>query len=198
MQNLLLLLLLFSSAVLNAQQRYAGAMALGPFRIDRDIPMKSLFDRLGRPSNVAGDVFCYQSEDGKAFLVLTRMVEAYDPKIAGVVTLSGFRNCIDKRPQTTPDELKAWKTDKGIGLGSDAEDVRKAYGKPSEEDKIEGTKYRWVIHGEFQGTAIYSKDGRPELGDAVLVYRGGADDLRTSEFGVRNGKVVWIVLSKNE
>jgi|SRR5450631_1354525 hypothetical protein len=197
MQNLLLFLLLFSSAVVTSQQTYSGAMALGPFRIDRDVSMKSLFDRLGRPSNVAGDVFCYQSEDGKAFLVLTRMVEVYDPKIAGVVTLSGFRNCTDKRPQITPDELTMWKTDKGIGLGSDVEDVRKAYGKPSEEDKIEGTKYRWVIHGDFRN-GHYSKDERPELGDAVLVYRGGADDWRTSEFGIRKGKVVWIVLSKNE
>jgi len=198
MQTLLFSLLLFSSAVLiAAQQTYAGAMALGPFRIDRDVSMKSLFDRLGQPSNVAGDVFCYQSEDGKAFLVLTRMVEAYDQKIAGVVTLSGFRNCTDRRPQTTSDELTMWKTDKGIGLGSSVEDVRKAYGKPSEEDKIEGTKYRWVIHGDFKN-GHYSEDAKPELGEAVLVYRGGADDLRTSDFGIRNGKVVWIVLSKNE
>jgi len=197
MRNVFLFLLLFSSAALTAQQTYSGAIALGPFRIDRDVSVKSLFDRLGRPSNLAADSFCYQSEDGKAFLVLTRMVEAYDPKIAGVMTLSGFRNCTDRRPQTTSDEVIAWKTEKGIGLGSNAEDVEKAYGKPSEKDKIEGTKYRWVIHGDFRN-GHYSTDERPELGDAVLVYRGGADDLRTSEFGILNGKVVWIVLSKNE
>jgi len=197
MQNVVLFLLVFSSAVLTAQQTYSGATALGPFRIDQDVSVKSLFDRLGRPSKLAGDVFCYQSEDGKAFVVLTRMVEAYNPKIAGVVTLSEFRNCTDRRPQTTEDELIMWKTEKGIGLGSNAEDVVKAYGKPSERDKIEGTKYRWVIHGDFRN-GHYAKDDRPELGDAVLVYRGGADDLRTSEFGIRDGKVVWISLSKNE
>jgi hypothetical protein len=196
-QKLLLFLLLFSPALLTAQQTYAGAMTLGPFRIDRDVSMKNLFDRLGRPSSVAGDVFCYQSEDGKVFLVLTRMAEDSGSKTSGVATLSSFRNCTDRRPQTTPDELMMWKTDKGIGLGSTAEDVQKAYGKPSGKDRIEGTKYRWVIHGDFRN-GHYSDDHRPELGDAVLVYRGGTDDLRTSEFGIRNGKVVWIVLSKNE
>jgi len=196
MQNLLLFLLLLSSAV--AQQTYAGRMDLGPFRIDRDISLESLFDRLGRSSSLAGDVFCYQSEDGKTFLAITRMVAPYEPKLAGVVTLSGFSNCTGARPQITPDELTMWKTDKGIGLGSNVEDVRKAYGKPSQEDKIEGTKYRWVIHGDFRD-GHYLKDERPELGEAVLVYRGGAtDDFRTSSFGISNRKVVWIVLSKHE
>ena len=41
----------------------------------------------------------------------------------------------------------------------------------------------------------YLKDVSPELGEAVLVYRGGAaDDFRASMFGIRNRKVVWIVL----
>lgn len=199
MQNLLLLLLLllFSSPVLAAQQSYGGPVGLGPFRTDRDISMESLFDHLGRPSNVAGDVFCYQSEDGKAFLVLTRMVDAYDAKVAGAVVLSGFRNCADRPLQKTPEELTVWKTEKGLGLGSNAEDVRKAYGNPSAEEKVEGTKYRWVIHGDFKNNH-YSPDHRPELGDTVLVYQSGSDDLTSSEFGIRSGKVVWIAISKNE
>jgi hypothetical protein len=90
-----------------------------------------------------------------------------------------------------------WKTDCGIGLGSKVEDVRKAYGKPSDEDKVEGTKYRWVINGDLMD-GHYLKDRRPELGESVLVYRGGADDdFRASMFGIRNRKVVWIVLLKH-
>jgi len=93
--------------------------------------------------------------------------------------------------------LAAWKTKKGIGLSSTADEVRNAYGKPSKEDKIEGTKYRWVIHGDRTDNH-YTDKKRPELGDAVLVYQGAPDDLRIAEFGIREGKVVWISLSKNE
>jgi len=197
MKNLLLLLLLLLSSA-TAQQTYAGALDLGPFRIDRDISLESLFNRLGQPATVEGDVFCYQSEDGKAFLAITRMVGPYEPTLAGLVTLSGFSNCNGARPQITPDELTKWKTNEGVGLGSNVEDVRKAYGKPSGEDKVEGTKYRWVINGDLID-GHYLKDERPELGEYVLVYRGGAaDNYRASMFGIRNRRVAWIVLSKHE
>lgn len=181
-----------------AGQEYAGPNALGPFRIDKDVSMRNLFERLGRPSSAAtGDAFCYQSKDSEFFLILTRMADAYDRKIVGDMTLSNFCNCVDQRITATPDDLAAWKTERGIGIGNTADDVRKAYGKPSKEDKIDGSKYRWVIHGDFKG-GHYSKQKRPELGDTVLVYQGASDDLRIAEFGIREGKVVWISLSKNE
>jgi len=178
-------------------QNYAGPNALGPFRIDADVSLKSLFERLGQTSSTTGDVFCYRSNDGKVFVALTRMVAAYDAKIAGTVTLSSFPNCVNRSVEATPDDLAAWKTKKGIGLSSTADEVRKAYSKPSKEDKIGGTKYRWVIHGDRMDNH-YTDRKRPELGDTVLVYQGAADDLRIAEFGIREGKVVWISLSKNE
>jgi hypothetical protein len=178
-------------------QGYIGPNTLGPFRIDKDISLSILFDILGRPSSTARDVFCYQSNDSKTFLALTPMVPAYDLSIAGTVTLSGFRNCTKGSVQTTPLDLAGWKTEKRIGLGSTTSDVRKAYGKPSGEDKIEGTKYRWVIYGDRTNNH-YKAVKRPELGDTVLVYQGGPHDLRIAEFGIREGKVVWISLSKNE
>ncbi|MBZ5534483.1 MAG: hypothetical protein LAO31_00890 [Acidobacteriia bacterium] len=125
---------------------YTGPNALGPFRIDKDISMNSLSEKLDRPPKVARDTFCYQSEDGRAYLVLTRMVEVYDDKIAGDVLLSDFRNCIDRRVQLTSEDLLAWKTEKGIGLGNSSEDVIKAYGKPSWVDRV-GTDYRTIIQG---------------------------------------------------
>lgn len=178
-------------------QNYAGPNALGPFRIDKDVAMKSLFDRLGRPSSTSGDISCYRSKGGKTSLALTRMVAAYDSKVAGTVTLSSFPNCVNRSARATFDDLTAWKTENGIGLSSTADDVRKAYGKPSKEDKIEGTKYRWVIHGD-RTNDHYTAEKRPELGDTVLVYQGASNDLRSAEFGIREGKVVWISLSKNE
>jgi hypothetical protein len=48
MQILLFFLILFSPAVLTSEQTYSGAMALGPFRIDRNVSMMRLFQ--GRAS----------------------------------------------------------------------------------------------------------------------------------------------------
>lgn len=178
-------------------QSYKGPLTLGPFRIDRDISMKSLFEDLGHPSKVAGDTFCYQQEGNRAYLVLTRMAEVYDASVAGDVLLSNFPNCLDRPVQVTSDDLATWRTEKGIRLGATTEDVRIAYGKPSRQDKIEGTKYQWVIHGDGRDDH-YSEKKRPEIGDTVLVYQGSANDLSIAEFGIREGKVVWISLSKNE
>ena len=190
-------IVLFVATICAAGQEYAGPNALGPFRLDKDVTMRALFDRLGEPSSTTGDVFCFQSKDGKGFLVLTRMAEVYNTKVAGTVTLSGFRNCFNKTLTTTTVDLAAWKTSQGIGLGSTAEEVRKTFGKPSKEDKIEGRKYRWVIHGDRKNNH-YTDERRPEIGDTVLVYQGSSEDLRIAEFGIREGKVVWISISKNE
>lgn len=178
-------------------QKYTGPNRLGPFRIDKDVSMKTLFRQLGQPPSTGGEVFCYRSQTGEQAVALTRMVAAYDSKVAGTATLSSFQNCVKRPVQTTADDLAAWKTERGIGLSSTIADVLKAYGKPTREDKIEGTKYRWVIHGDRINNR-YTPQKRPELGDTVLVYQGAPDDLRIAEFGIRNGKVVWISLSKNE
>jgi hypothetical protein len=173
-------------------QTYAGPKSLGPFRIDKDVSMKTLFAVLGNPAKATGDTFCYRSADSRAYLVLTRMVAVYDRKVAGSVELSDFRSCVDKPVQITPDPLATWKTERGIGLGSSREDVVKAYGKPSTVDSI-GTDYRAIIHG----SPAQSKPN-PEVGTTVLGYTGASDDLNAAYFGIRAGKVAWISLSKNE
>ncbi len=179
------------------KQSYAGPTALGPFRIDKDVSMKILFELLGQPSRLSADSFCYQSKSGQTFLVLTRMAESYDGKVAGGALLAGFRNCIDMPVQVTPRELSAWKTEKNIGLGSRVDDVSKAYGNPSREDAIKGTYYRWVIHGDLEDNH-YSSQKRPEIGDTVLVYQSAQNELSIAEFGIRDSRVVWVFVSKNE
>ncbi len=191
MVELLLAVIMFC-ATQGGSQVYAGPRSLGPFRIDRDVSMDSLFEKLGLPSKVAGDTFCYRSADGHAYLVLTRMVDAYDRKVAGSVELSDFRSCLDKPVQVTSDDLAEWRTDTGIGLGSSSEDVKKAYGKPSSEESI-GTDYRAIIRG-----APAHSERKPEVGTAVLGYIGASDDLSAAYFGIREGKVAWILLSNNE
>jgi hypothetical protein len=178
-------------------QDYTGPKNLGPFRIDKDVSMNSLFARLGRPSSTKAETFCYRSADRKVFLTLTRMSAVYDETVAASVTLSSFRNCINRTVQITPDNLAGWKTDKGVGLASTEEQVEKAYGTPSKVDSIEGTNYGWVIYGDLANTD-HPPEQRPELGSKVLVYQGAANDLSTAEFGIKEGRVVWISLSYNE
>lgn len=174
------------------KQVYTGPNALGPFRIDRDISMNSLFEKLGRPPKLARDTFCYQSKDGRAYLALTRMDAVYDDKIAGAVLLSDFRNCVDRPVQPTSEDLMSWKTEKGIGLGSSTEEVIRAYGKPSSVDRL-GTDYRGII----RGTPEQSRK-RPELGTTIMNYTGASGDLRAAFLGIRDGKVAWISLSTTE
>lgn len=180
-----------------AERAYNGPNSLGLFRIDQDTLVQSLLKKLGRPSSATRDTFCYQSQKGDVYLTITRMVPAYDSRVAGAVTLSNFRNCVNRPTQVTLNDLSAWKTEAGIGISSGADDVRNAYGKPSREDKVEGGKYSWVITGSRSAPKKLIQ-GRPELGAYVLIYEGGRDDLRIAEFGIRDEKVVWIFLSKNE
>jgi len=178
-------------------QGYSGPKNLGPFRIDKDISMNSLFARLGRPSSTKGDTFCYRSAAGKVFLTVTRMSAVYDETVAASVTLSSFRNCINHPVQVTTDGLSGWKTDKGIGLSSTEDEVQRAYGKPSRVDSTEGADYGGVIYGDIT-SSDYRPEQRPELGSKVLVYQGAANDLSIAEFGIKDGRVVWISLSYNE
>ena len=173
---------------------YYGPISLGPFRIDRNVSMQSLFDRLGVPSKKARDSFCYRSASDDAFLVLTRMAEVYGESVAGQVTISDFPNCFDLPVQVTNDDLAGWKTGKGIGLGSSRQAVITAYGKPSEISVTKGNVFRWVIHGSSPGLPSIA---RSKIGDSALSYRSD-DDLKTTSFGIRANRVVWISMSDSE
>ena len=177
------------------KQSYSGAKALGPFRIDRNTRLKSLFQRLGDPRDSANDPFCYRSSDGSASLVLSRMSDR--TRAAGAVLLSSFRNCSDRPVQVTRAELKKWKTPEGIGLESTVKDIRAAYGKPSSERGIDETDYDWIIHGGLKD-APYASKKKQEIGETMLLYVGAADDLSVTKFGIRQGRVVWIFLSNDE
>lgn len=178
-------------------QGYAGPKTLGPFRIDKDVSMNSLFARLGRPSSTHGDTFCYRSANGKVFLTITRMSAVYDETVAGSVTLSSSQDCINHGVHITTDELAGWKTDKGIGLNSSEDEVEQAYGKPSSVASIEGADYGGVVYGDLIGSD-HPPEKRLDIGSKALVYRGPEHDLSTAEFGIKDGRVVWISLSYSE
>lgn len=104
--------------------------------------------------------------------------------------------------------LREWKTAEGIGLGSTEADVIKAYGDPSVQIPInedgsgqqqtKGDTDESIFKLRVRGFRTGDKVSR--LGDHRLFYgpAENSDDLRAAEFGIRDGKVSWIFLSRNE
>lgn len=178
-------------------QHYSGPQSLGPFHIDKEVKMNSLLARLGRPLSTKGETFCYHSAHGNVFLSLTRMSDVYDDSVAAAVTLSSSRDCVARPVHVTQDDLAAWKTEKGIGLGSTEEQVQEAYDRPSTVVSLEGTNYDSIDYGDL-ASSDHPPAKPPEIGTKALIYRGAADDLSLAEFGIKDGRVVWISLSYRE
>jgi hypothetical protein len=170
---------------------YLGPKSLGPYNIGHETKMSSILKMVGSPGLIKGSYSCFMSNDKESFFWVAEMAHA--PEIVGQVLISDFPNCRGDLKRITHASFLAWKTDKDIRLGSKEDTVIKAYGKPSRESKVEGSKFRWIIRGQAAPVA-----GRQEIGDKVLVYSGAEGDLRTAFFGIRQGTVAWISLSANE
>jgi hypothetical protein len=196
MSTILVALMLAATSVAQVHE-YTGPQSLGPFRIDKEISMSSLLARLGRPASTKGETFCYRSASGNAFLSLTRMSDVYDDKVAAAATLSNSRDCIAHPVLVTQDDVARWKTDKGIGLGNTEEQVQEAYDLPTTVVSIDGTNYGAIDYGDLASSE--RPPAKPlEIGTKALIYRGAADDLSLAEFGIKDGRVVWISLSYRE
>ena len=194
--QILVIVMLAGTSLARAQQ-YTGPHTLGPFRIDKDVKMNSLLARLGMPPSTKGETFCYRSARGNVFLSLTRMSDVYDDKVAAAVTLSSSRDCIAHPVLVTQDDVARWKTDKGIGLGSSEEQVQEAYDLPTTVVSIDGTNYGAIDYGDLASSE--RPPAKPlEIGTKALIYRGAADDLSLAEFGIKDGRVMWISLSYRE
>jgi len=194
--QLLVIVMLAGTSLARAQQ-YIGPHALGPFRIDKDVKMNSLLARLGMPPSTKSETFCYRSARGNGFLSLTRMSDVYDDTLAAAVTLSSSRDCVTHPVRLTQEDLAGWKTPEGVGLGSTEEDVHEAYDRPSTVISIDGTNYSSIDYGDL-ASSDHPPAKPPEIGTKALVYRGSGNDLSLAEFGIKDGRVVWISLSYNE
>jgi hypothetical protein len=186
----ILVVLSLLAGSLAAAQTYTGPKSIGPYTIQHDTPVQTLFEMIGKPARLSSDYYCYVSADRSTFLVLIRM--AGMPTKVGEVMLSDFQNCVNKPLQVTKANLQAWKSKEGIGLGSSKEEVIETYGSPSSQESI-GYDYRSII----LGAPAHSKK-KPEVGTTILSYRGTRDDLSAACFGIRDGKVAWLFLSYNE
>ena len=186
-------IIFLSASVVSAQKKYSGPKCLGPFCIYSDISTTTLWKHLGSPPKRSSHLspYCFQSEDGRAFLY----VETIDsePDVPDEVLVSDSPNCLHMPKAVTRDNLNAWKTPEGVGIGSSEQDVLKAYGKPSDRKIIDWLTYRFVIRG------YRPNDGDLSLGDEYLFYNGDTDnDLSAAEFGIRKGKVSYVWLSDSE
>ncbi len=177
----------------SGKQGYTGPRCLGPYCVDHDIPLRTLFKQLGPPAPRATQFFpyCYQSQDEKKFLYIDEIGE--EPGAAGAVFLSDFPNCMHTGKRVTTEDLSAWKTPEGVGIGSSEDDVIRTYGKPPSESKIDAQDYRFAVRG------YRPSDPKPNIGEKSLLYNDlTGDDLRAASFSIRNGKVSSIWLSNED
>jgi hypothetical protein len=111
--------------------------------------------------------------------------------------LSRSANCSKRNVQITSADIAHWKTEKGIGLFSPESAVVDAYGPPTSTLEVNDLTCGLTIYGDREGSSGYSSS-KAGPGCTVLVYKGTPEELSTAEFGIKQGKVVWIMLSQNE
>ncbi|HLK52214.1 MAG TPA: hypothetical protein VKU42_02095 [Candidatus Angelobacter sp.] len=193
LKKISLALLLLASCTAETP-KYAGPNCLGLFCVDRRTSAHKLFKRLGQPMGKSSP-YCYASPQEDTFLYV-KTGDGSDPDLAVEVFISDFPNCLHMPRRVTADDLRAWKTPAGIGLGSLEENILKTYGKPSNKRRVDLTNARTTSHmisGYRPGDPI------PKGADKAIFYTGDvSEDLRIVEFGIRNGKVSWIWLSMDE
>ena len=166
---------------------YSGPRCLGPLCKGQPQPSAGLFRRLGLPSGARPieGYYCFSSKNGPTFAsVWTGRNYDWPPEEVEVV-LNDFRNCTHMPEIATKEDLRAWQTPEGIGLGSSEEEVLKAYGNPPREWKIDAKIAREKIRGLRNG------DQLPAVGEKLFFYYGN-EFGSTTEFGIREGKVSYI------
>lgn len=167
---------------------YTGPMGLGGFRLEQPV----LFSRLSREiggREASSELSCYSLPNAAGYLWIERRTA--HPNEVGSILLSRFRNCERQVTKTVAPE-NAWRTPEGIGLGATLPDVVAAYHQPSKSEPIRGYAFQWIIHGLGKGGA------RRPIGDKVLIYDAGIDQLWIAEFGFDRDRLIWLLLSKNE
>jgi hypothetical protein len=175
------------SCVAMSNLAYSGPQCFGPVCRGSQPSSASLLRQLVLPAGrkAIEGYYCFQLQDGPTFLsVWTGRNYEWPPEEVWVV-LSDFRNCMHIPEIVTQEDLRAWKTPEGVGLGTAEEDVLKAYGKPPRQWKIEAKVARDKIAG------LRDTDELPNLGDKLLFYYG-TEFSSTIEFGIRDGKVSYI------
>lgn len=174
-------------------QQYHGPKCIGSYCLDQEVPVGSILKRLGPTPRISPSAsYCYRSPDGTLFLYVEGSGE--NPPTVDAVFISDFQNCFHARVLVSGDDLAKWATGEGIGIGTNVDNVRKKYGTPSKEGKLSINLLRVLLKG-YQGGGEMK-----QFGDENLTYAADPQigDLSDAEFGIRNGKVSYIMLSYRE
>jgi len=135
---------------------------------------------------------CFARASGRSTLILVRATD--DANFARTIIISDFRSCFEDRTRTAAN-FDSWKTPEGIGLGSSGKAVRAAYGPPSEVETA------GAYFPDF-GTIGKAHSAQIPAVDQLLEYRSDPNsnevDLSECTFGIKNGKVAWILISDDE
>jgi hypothetical protein len=175
---------------------FLGPDCLGPYCTYRELSLNSLLRRLGLPpqEHAPSPIECFQSRDAQAFLHVSTDIESISESSLGDVLLTDFPNCSHMPKRIATNGLRAWRTPEGIGLGSPEEAIRKAYGIPSAEKKLDAQNPGFAMEGLIAG--YRAGDNQPRVGEKVIIY--GPLELQVTEFGIRDGKVSYIWLKDSD
>jgi hypothetical protein len=175
---------------------FVGPDCLGPYCTYGELSFNSLLRGLGLSpqQHSTSPVECFQSGDAQASLHVSTGVESISESNLDDVLLSDFPNCSHMPKRITTNSLRAWKTPEGIGLSSSEDDVRKAYGTPSAEKKLDAQNPGFAMKGLIAG--YRPGDNQSRVGDKVIIY--GPRELQVTEFGMRDGKVSYVWLKDSD
>ena len=176
---------------------YTGPRSLGTYSHDRRITAKSFLANFGAvPSR--RDTYCVADANHRLFLHASVDSE-HDREHLDEVFLSSFPNCKHLSVFAAKIDPMIWKTPEGIGIGSTKQAVLKHYGQP------QYNRAGALKPGPDEIAGIGESDQiKIDLGDSSYVYscmideKQGCDDLRVTQFGFKNGKVLWILISDSE
>jgi hypothetical protein len=139
------------------------------------------------------------ADEGSGLFLHASVDDEHDRKHVDVVFLSSFPNCKHIPVVATKIDPVIWKTPEGVGIGSTKHAVLKAYGQPTFSHKGALKPGPDEIAGLKESDRV-----QINLGDLSYVYscmvdeKQGCDDLRVTQFGFKNGTVIWIWLSDSE
>jgi len=173
--------------------QYHGPKCLGPYCHDQHVPVGKILQRLGPVPGISPtSSYCYRSPDGALFAYVEG--DEQDPADVDAVFISDFPNCFHAPVRVSKADLRTWTTREGIGIGTAEDDVREKYGRPAADRKLGTEVLKLILKGSREGEQL------KQIGEERLIYAAspGVGDLRVAEFGVRSGKVSYVLLSNRE
>jgi hypothetical protein len=158
--------------------------------------MHRILDSFGIKS-AGKETVCLKDRDHRLYLYISPEHDG-SGRVAGVF-LSSFPNCEGFPVHSTVIDPTVWRTPEGVGVGRSKEQVLRAYGAPPSSPEIALKDLTTLIAGTSEVKHL------TPIGSSSLLYNcapsdapGCSTDNRATQFGLSDGKVVWIDISDSE